>query len=258
MGIMEIPSVDLGSGTPLPMIGFGTWQLGGRQAYDSVRLALDCGYRHIDTATLYGNEEEVGRALRDSGLARDEVYLTTKLRPRDTGREQRILAQSLRALGTDHLDLWLVHWPPSDRELVPVWREFVAAQDKGLTRAIGVSNYSPQQIDLLAEQTGVRPAVNQIPWSPRRHDARLLEEHRRRGVVVEGYSPLKNTNLNDPVLTEIARAHGVTPAQVVLKWHLQHDIVILPRSGNRERIAQNLDLFAFDLTPAEITEIDEL
>lgn len=242
----------------LPMIGFGTWQLRGRQAYESVRHALNDGYRHIDTATLYGNEDEVGRALADSGIDRDEVYLTTKLRPQDAGREQRVLAQSLKALGTDHLDLWLVHWPPGRRELLSTWQELVAARDKGLTRAIGVSNYSIQQIDLLAEQTGVRPAVNQIPWSPREHDARLLAEHRERDVIVEGYSPLKNTDLRHPVLVEIAGRHGATPAQVVLKWHLQHDIVILPRSSNPERIRQNIDLDGFELDPAEMGRIDEL
>ncbi|MFC5744328.1 aldo/keto reductase [Actinomadura rugatobispora] len=253
-----IRTVNLPGGTALPLIGFGTWELRSKTAYESVRAALDIGYRHIDTATLYKNESEVGRAVKDGGVDREQVFITTKLRPQDARHARRALESSLRLLDTGYVDLWLIHWPPGRDALVPAWEELLAARDAGLARNVGVSNYSPAQIDLLTEATGRRPAVNQIPWSPGQHDPALLDEHRRRGVVVEGYSGLKNTDLNDPALTEIAQRHGVTPAQVVLRWHLEHDIVILPRSSHRERIAANFDLEGFDLTAEEVAAIDTL
>jgi 2,5-diketo-D-gluconate reductase A len=242
----------------MPMIGFGTWQLKPKVAYESVRAALEIGYRHVDTATLYQNEADVGRAVKDSGLDREQVFVTTKLRPGDARQARRTLESSLRLLGTDYVDLWLIHWPTGHDQLVPTWQELLSAKDAGLARNVGVSNYGPELIDLLTKETGQQPAVNQIPWSPGEHDADLLAEHRRRGVVVEGYSGLKNTDLNDPVLTEIAQRHGVTPAQVVLRWHLEHDIVILPRSSRRERVASNFDLAGFDLTTDEVAAIDGL
>lgn len=251
-------TVDLPGGTAMPLIGFGTWQLQGKAAYESVQTALEIGYRHVDTATLYQNESDVGRAVKDSGLDREQVFVTTKLRPQDARHARRTLESSLRLLDTDYVDLWLVHWPTSQDELVPTWQELLSAKHGGLVRNVGVSNFSPAMIDLVTKATGQQPAVNQIPWSPAQHDPALLEQHRRRGVVVEGYSGLKNTNLHNPVLTEIAQRHQVTPAQVVLRWHLEHDIVILPRSSRRERIAANFDLESFDLTAEEVTAIDSL
>ncbi|MBO3749233.1 aldo/keto reductase [Streptosporangiaceae bacterium NEAU-GS5] len=251
-------TVNLDGGTELPLIGFGTWQLNSKAAYEGVRAALEIGYRHVDTATLYQNESDVGRAVKDSGLDRGEVFITTKLRPNDARHARRTLESSLRLLATDYVDLWLIHWPPAQDQLVSTWQELLSAKEAGLARNVGVSNYSPTLIDALTKATGVRPPVNQIPWSPGEHDAGLLEEHRRRGVVVEGYSGLKNTDLRDPVLTRIAERHGVTAAQVVLRWHLEHGIVILPRSSRRERIAANFDLYGFDLTPDDVIAIDGL
>ncbi|TDD95383.1 aldo/keto reductase [Actinomadura rubrisoli] len=251
-------TVNLPGGTALPLIGFGTWQLRAKSAYESVRTALEIGYRHVDTATLYQNEADVGRAVKDSGVDREQVFVTTKLRPQDARHARRALESSLRLLDTGYVDLWLIHWPTGRDELVSTWQELLSARDAGLVRNAGVSNYSPALIDLVTEATGERPAVNQIPWSPAQHDPALLEEHRRRGVVVEGYSGLKNTDLRSPVLTEIAQRHGVTPAQVVLRWHLEHDIVILPRSSRRERIAANFDLEGFGLTKEDVTAIDAL
>ncbi|WP_225992718.1 aldo/keto reductase [Actinomadura rudentiformis] len=242
----------------LPLIGFGTWQLRGDTAYESVRAALEVGYRHVDTATLYQNESQVGRAVKDSGVDREQIFITTKLRPQDARHARRTLEASLRQLDTDYVDLWLIHWPTGRDELVSTWQELVSAKDAGLVRTVGVSNYSPAQIDLLTKATGQQPAVNQIPWSPGQHDPALLDQHRRRGVVVEGYSGLKNTDLRHPVLTGIAERHAVTPAQVVLRWHLQHDIVILPRSSRRERITANLDLEHLTLAAEDITAIDTL
>jgi 2,5-diketo-D-gluconate reductase A len=254
----EFPTTTLSAEVAMPMVGLGTWQLPGRRAYDAVRFALEVGYRHIDTATMYRNEAEVGRALRDSGLPRQAVFVTTKLPPGNVGRERQTIAASLRALGTDYVDLWLVHWPPGGGARPQTWRELLAVRDQGLARAVGVSNYGIRQLDELIGATGQAPAVNQIPWSPRQHDPRLLEDHHARGVAVEGYSPLRGSRLGDRVLTEVAAAHGVTPAQVVLRWHLQHGIVVIPKSANRERIAANIDLFGFSLSDEEVERIDAL
>jgi diketogulonate reductase-like aldo/keto reductase len=252
----DTPAVLITDGVEMPMIGFGTWQLNGRQAYDAVRRALEVGYRHIDTATMYGNEGEVGRALRDSGLDRREVFITTKLPPGKVGSERATLTESLRGLGTDHLDLWLIHWPPRrSGHSVRAWQEFRALRSEGLCRTIGVSNYSPEEIDELTKATGETPAVNQVPWSPADHDPRLLAAFGDRGVVVEGYSPLKNTNLRDKTLVRIAEAHGVTPAQVVLRWHVQLGIVVIPRSKRAERIESNFDLSGFSLTGEEMAQL---
>jgi 2,5-diketo-D-gluconate reductase A len=250
----DIPAVDLGGGVTMPMVGFGTWQLGGRRAYDPVRYALQVGYRHIDTATMYRNEHEVGQALRDSGLNRAEVFVTTKLPPGNAGRARATLSESLRALGTDYVDLW----PPRRPASVPLWREFLALRDEGLCRSVGVSNYGIAQIDELTAATGERPAVNQIPWSPSQYDPALLAAHADRGIAVEGYSSLKATRLRDPALTEIAARHQVTPAQVVLRWHLEHGITVIPKSAHPDRIKSNFDLFSFSLTPAEVARLDRL
>jgi len=250
--------VDLGNGIAMPMIGFGTWQLQGRSAYEATRHALHAGYRHIDTATMYRNEEQVGRAIADSGVDRADVFVTTKLPPGNAGRARATIEESLKALGTDYVDLWLVHWPPRGPSLVPLWRDFVAARDDGLTRAIGVSNYGIRQIDELTGATGEHPAANQIPWSPSRYDAGLLAAHGQRGVALEGYSPLKGTRLRDRALAEIAAEHGVTPAQVVLRWHIDTGVIVIPKSAHPERIEQNFDIFGFSLTPGEIARISNL
>ena len=254
----QIPVVRVSPDVDMPMLGFGTWQIQGWRAYESVQHALATGYRHIDTATIYRNEAEVGRALADSGLDRGDVFLTTKLPPGNAGRARATLTESLRALRTDYVDLWLIHWPPRERVSVPLWREFLAIRDEGLCRAVGVSNYSLPQIKELIGATGQRPAVNQIPWSPSRYDLALLAGHADRGVVVEGYSPLKGTRLRDRVLTEIAAAHGVTPAQVVLRWHIELGIIVIPKSVHPARIDENFDLFTFTLTPDEVTRINHL
>ncbi|MGO8956811.1 MAG: aldo/keto reductase [Streptosporangiaceae bacterium] len=255
----EVPSVALPGGRQLPLVGFGTWKLRGRAAHDAVVAALAAGYRHLDTATMYGNEAEVGQALRDSGIDRAEVFLTTKIRPSDGGRAGAVLQASLRALGTDYLDLWLVHWPPAriadNRQL---WHELVAFQAAGQVRDIGVSNYDLDQLDDLKAASGRAPSVNQVHWSPARFDPAILAGHQRRGVTLEGYSPLRDTNLDDPALTKIAAAHGVTAAQVVLRWHLEHGIPVIPKSSQPDRVRANFDLFGFRLSPAEVASIDAL
>lgn len=252
------PTVALAPAMAMPMVGFGTWQLTGTRCYHAVRYALEVGYRHLDTATIYGNEREVGRAVRDSGVPREEIFITTKLPPGAAGRARQTLQASLRALSSDYVDLWLIHWPPGGRAHPETWKELLAARDDGLARAVGVSNYATSQLDELSAATGETPQVNQIPWAPSLHDPAVLAEHRQRGVVLEGYSPLKRSNLRDPVLTEIAARHGVTPAQVVLRWHLEHQIVVIPKSATPERIAANFDLFGFSLAEDEVRRIDGL
>ncbi|GIF26927.1 diketogulonate reductase-like aldo/keto reductase [Actinoplanes tereljensis] len=255
---MTIPALPLGTDLAMPLLGFGTWQLRGEAAYKAVRAALDVGYRHLDTATMYGNEAEVGRALADSGVPRDQVFITTKLPPERAGKERATLADSLRLLGVDAVDLWLIHWPPSRGRSLPVWRSFAALRDEGLTRAIGVSNYDISDIEELVSETGVVPAVNQIRFGPTLWDSALVEAHRSRGVVVEGYSPFKTTNLHDPVLTRIAAAHDVDAARVVLRWHVQHEIVVIPKSASPERVATNFDIAGFTLTDQEMAAVDGL
>jgi diketogulonate reductase-like aldo/keto reductase len=254
---MSSPTVTLPDAVEMPLLGFGTWQIRGEDAYRAVRHALDVGYRHLDTATMYGNEEQVGRALRDSGVPREQVFVTTKLPPDRVGRERATLDASLRALGVAAVDLWLIHWPPAGGGSVPMWREVIAARDAGLTRAIGVSNYGVGGLDELATETGVRPAVNQIRWGPSLFDAQTLAQHRQRDVVLEGYSPFKTTNLSDPMLIGIARAHDVDPARVVLRWHLQHGVVVIPKSVTPQRIAGNAQL-DFVLSDDEMALIDAL
>jgi 2,5-diketo-D-gluconate reductase A len=242
----------------MPLLGFGTWQITGNAAYESVRDALEAGYRHLDTATMYGNEAEVGRALRDSGVPRDAVFVTTKIPPERAGRESATLDASLKALGVDAVDLWLIHWPPRRGRSVPIWRALLAERDAGRARSVGVSNYGVGEIDELTSATGVTPAVNQIRLGPSLYDPKVVAEHRERDVVVEGYSPFKTTNLHDPVLTRIASAHGVDPARVVLRWHVQHQIVVIPKSSTPERIASNARIDGFELTADEMRAIDSL
>jgi 2,5-diketo-D-gluconate reductase A len=253
-----IPALALSLGGSIPVLGFGTWQMQGTRCYDAVRSALDVGYRHIDTATMYENEAEVGRAIHDSGVPRDELFITTKLHPTHAKRAKQVMAESLSSLRTDHVDLWLIHWPPSDDLSVPTWRQLLETREAGFATAVGVSNYSPDQLDELIEATGVAPAVNQIPWSPRQHDERQLAHARARGIVIEGYSPLKGSDLADPILVEIAEAHRVTTPQVIFRWHVQRDVVVIPKSAHRDRIASNFDIWNFTLDDDELARIDAL
>jgi diketogulonate reductase-like aldo/keto reductase len=206
---------------------------------------------------MYGNEEPVGRALAASGLPRADVFVTTKMWPDRAGSERASIEESLEALGLEHVDLWLIHWPPGGAR-PDVWERFLEAEADGLARAVGVSNYSIAQLDQLAEATGRLPAVNQVEWGPALYDANTLEDHRARGVQLEGYSPLKTTDLRNRRLVEIAAAHDVTPAQVVIRWHVEHEIVVIPKSANADRIAENAGVFDFSLTEEEVAALDEL
>jgi 2,5-diketo-D-gluconate reductase A len=250
--------VRLAEGVSIPLIGFGTWQLDGADAYNGTRAALDIGYRHIDTATAYENEDRVGAALRDSGLGREDVFITTKLPPGNAGREAQTIDASLKALGVDFVDLWLVHWPPNRQATPDTWKALIQALEQGKTRAIGVSNYSIAQIDELIAATGRAPALNQIPWNPFLFNEREVTELQGRQVVLEGYSPLKRSDLGNPVLAEIAAVHGKTAAQVILRWHVEHGFVVIPRSRRQERIEENFAIFDFELSPEELGRLDAL
>ena len=242
----------------MPLLGFGTWQISNSDAPWATAAALEAGYRHIDTATAYRNEKGIGKALASVGVPRKSVFVTTKLPPDRAGRERRTLTESLTKLGLDYVDLWLVHWPPNGRAAPQVWEQFVLAQQDGLARAIGVSNYSLHQIDELTQATGMAPQVNQIRWGPPLYDLNVVAGLERRGVVLEGYSPFKVTNLNDPTLMSIASEHDATTAQVVVAWHTAHGFVVIPKSVRPERIAANASGVRIELTAEEVAAIDGL
>lgn len=258
MGTVPKEAAALPDGLQMPLLGFGTWQLEHEDAHDAVLVALDAGYRHLDTATIYHNEREVGAGLTDSGLPREEVFVTTKCPPRHVGRELRTLRTSLAMLRLDQVDLWLVHWSGGERDDLDLWRAFIQAQQEGLTRAIGVSNFSLRQIDDLTNETGVMPAVNQIEWNPLLFDRGVLEGHRQRGIVLEGYSALRGGTLDHPTIQAVAGRHDRTPAQVIIRWHLQHGVVVIPKSAHEERIRSNADIGDLVLSEDEMAELDSL
>jgi 2,5-diketo-D-gluconate reductase A len=242
----------------MPLLGFGTWQISNADAPTATAAALDAGYRHIDTATGYGNEAGIGRALRTASLPRDTVFLTTKMPPDNVGRERRTLEESLTKLGVDFVDLWLVHWPPHRQATPAAWEEFIRARQDGLTRSIGVSNYSLAQIDELTQATGVTPAVNQIRWGTSIYDPSVVSGLEERGVVLEGYSPFKASVLNDATLVTIASRHDASTAQIVVAWHVAHGFVVIPKSVHRERIVANAAGARIELTANEVAAIDDL
>ena len=207
---------------------------------------------------MYGNEAEVGRALTDSGVPRDDVFVTTKLPPERADRDRATIEDSLRRSDSTTSTCGSSTGRRAATAGLDTWREFLDIRDAGLTTTVGVSNYDLDQLDELVEATGEGPVVNQISWSPKRFDRTVLDGHRERGVVLEGYSPLKKTNLDDPTLVDIAGAHDVTPAQVVLRWHIEHETPVIPRSSKLERVVSNFDIFGFSLTPDEVARIDAM
>lgn len=258
---MTLPSqeaVPLRTGGAIPLVGFGTWRLSGRNSYEAVLHALATGYRHLDTATMYGNETEVGQAMRDGGLGREEIFLTTKLLQDDANNPAAAIDASLRRLGTGYVDLWLIHWPPGGRASPKTWEQVLTQRELGKTRAAGVSNYSTEQVDELIAATGDAPTVNQVRWSPAIYNPAFATESSERGVVLEGYSPFRATPLDDPRLVEVARQHGKSTAQVVLRWHIEHRVVVIPRSSNPKRIEENFDLWGWSLTTDEVALLDRL
>ncbi|MFJ1750671.1 aldo/keto reductase [Streptomyces sp. NPDC088116] len=256
-GAGRVPTADAG-GRAMPLIGFGTHPMRGDLATEAVLTAFSVGYRLVDTATRYRNEDAVGAALAATGVPRSDLFVTTKMPPDRVGGERLTLEQSLAALRCDYVDLWLIHWPPGGYPGVTSWREFVRARDEGLVRAIGVSNYSVELIDALHEETGVYPAVNQVQWGPADHDPGFAEAMRRRGVVLSAHSPLRSTDLDHPVLGGIARRHGCSVRDIVLAWNLHHKVAVTVKSAHRVRMERNLSAVGIALSPADVEAIDGL
>jgi 2,5-diketo-D-gluconate reductase A len=251
-------TVALTAGSAMPLLGFGTWQIKGDDAVRATATALEAGYRHIDTATVYGNEGEVGRALAESGVPRGDVFVTTKCPPRKAGHELDTLKESLDLLQTDHVDLWLIHWPGDGSSNTDIWRAFGEAREIGLAREIGVSNFDDALLDEVTEATGITPAVNQIEWSPLLYDAATVAAHRERGIVLEGYSALRGGTLDHPTILQIAERKGRTAAQVIIRWHLQHGFVVIPKSVDPERIRSNAHVAGFTLGDDDMAALDAL
>ena len=250
----------LAGGVEMPVLGLGVWLTqAGQEAEQAVAWALEAGYRHVDTAQAYENEASVGAALRASGVPRDEVFVTTKFLPsqRDPERE---LEGSLERLGLDRVDLYLVHWPlPRLDRYVESWLVMEELRAEGLATSIGVSNFLPEHLDRLAAASSTVPAVNQIELHPRDPQHAQRADDARRGIVTEAWSPLAMGGLlGEPVLAAVGQRHGVTPAQVVLRWHVQQGIVTIPKAGHVDRLRANLDVFDFTLTPDDLARIATL
>jgi 2,5-diketo-D-gluconate reductase A len=257
-----VPTVTLSDGEQIPQLGFGVFQVPPQETADIATRALLAGYRHIDTAAAYGNEAGVGQAVHAAGLQRDDVYITTKCFNDDHGFEQakRALHASLKQLEMDHVDLYLIHWPvPSVDKYVETWQALVELKRDGLTRSIGVSNFQAEHLERIIAETGVAPVINQVELHPRFQQTGLRREHADLGIVTEAWSPLAQGKvLDDPALIAIAETHGVTTGQVTIRWHLQLGNVVIPKSATQERIEQNLDVFGFTLSAAEMGAIAEL
>jgi diketogulonate reductase-like aldo/keto reductase len=247
----------LGDGNEIPLLGLGVWQVpDGPECENAVRWALELGYRHIDTAQAYGNEASVGRALRDSGVPREDVFVTTKFYPARKDPEAEA-QRSLERLGVDSVDLYIIHWPQGGPTWA--WDGMQRAREQGYARSIGVSNFSLAEIDELLAVADIPPGVNQVQFSPFEYRRRLLEGCEERGIVLEAYSPLgTGRHLGDKRVAEIASRVGRTPAQVLIRWCLQRDLVVLPKSTHRERIEENAQVFDFTLSGEDMAALDAL
>ncbi|HTU87745.1 MAG TPA: aldo/keto reductase [Solirubrobacteraceae bacterium] len=247
----------LNDGNELPLLGLGVWQVpNGPECVNAVRWALELGYRHIDTAQAYGNEESVGQGLRESGVPREEIFLTTKFFPRH--RDPVAEAEnSLRRLGVDQVDLYIIHWPQGGPTWA--WPGMEQARERGYARSIGVSNFDVEELERVSSAGSVVPAVNQVQFNPFAYRRALLEDCDQRGVVLEAYSPLgTGRHLGDKTIARIAETVGRTPAQVLLRWCVQRDLPVLPKSTHRDRIAENAQIFDFELSDEDIAALDAL
>lgn len=254
-------TVELNNGVEVPLLGLGVYQSSpGKVTRDAVKFALESGYRLVDTARIYGNEQDVGSALRESGVKRDEVFVTTKLWNSDHGHDSAIRAceESLRRLGLKHLDLYLIHWPVTGLRNES-WKAMDTLLNDGKCRAIGVSNYTIQHLNELFSNSDVVPAVNQVEFHPFLYQQKLLEHCRSHGIQLEAYSPLtRGERLDHPKVAEVAKRHGRTPAQVLIRWNLQHSVVAIPKSVKKERILENSRVFDFQLSPDDMRALDSL
>jgi 2,5-diketo-D-gluconate reductase A len=262
--ITDVPQIQLNDGHRIPQLGFGVFQIDPEETVDAVTCALETGYRHIDTAEMYGNEREVGEAIRRSGLDRGEVFVTSKLnnsfhRPDDA---RRAFEGTLEALGFDHVDLFLIHWPlPTlyDGDFVSTWKTLEEFAADGRSRSIGVSNFQVEHLERLAGETGTVPAVNQIELHPYLQNREVRAYDEEHGIATEAWAPIaKGEVMNDEAIREIADRVGRTPAQVTLRWHIQRGNIIFPKSVTPERIRENIQIFDFELEEHDLERIDEL
>jgi 2,5-diketo-D-gluconate reductase A len=262
MSLLNIPVIELNDGSKIPQLGLGVFLVDPGETERNVSEALEVGYRHIDTAAIYGNEAEVGAAIAKSGIARDELFITTKLW-NNRQHDVRVAAEeSLEKLGLEQVDLYLVHWPvPEQATFVRAWEQMIELRDAKLARSIGVSNHEIEHLERIIASTGVVPAANQIELHPEHQRRELTAYCRANGIAVEAWGPLaqgKSTLLTLPAITAAAAAHDKTPAQVVLRWHIQNGSIVFPKTSRRERMIENADLFDFVLTDDEHVAITVL
>ncbi|PFG62704.1 2,5-diketo-D-gluconate reductase A [Thioclava sp. ES.031] len=259
---MSVPTLTLNDGIKIPQLGLGVWKMDDADAPAIIENALDAGYRHIDTAAAYGNEAGVGRGIAQSGVAREDIFVTSKLWNDRQGYDEtkRAFDETMGKLGFDYLDLYLIHWPmPAKDKYVEAWKALIELRDAGRIRAIGVSNFLPDHLERLIEETGEAPAINQIELHPRFQQAAQREVHEKLGITTECWSPLgQGEALSNPILTEIAARYGKSAAQVTLSWQIQLGCVTIPKSANHERMRENIDVFDFELTEGEMAQIKDI
>ncbi|RFC71344.1 aldo/keto reductase [Streptomyces sp. AcE210] len=261
--VSKVPPIILNNGVEMPQLGFGVWQVPDAEAEKAVATALEAGYRSIDTAAIYGNEEGTGKAIAASGIAREKLFVTTKLWNADQGYDATLRAfdASLDKLGLDYLDLYLIHWPlPSKDSYVDTYKAFEKIYADGRAKAIGVSNFLPEHLERLIGETSIIPAVNQIELHPHLQQRAAREFHAEQGIATEAWSPLGQGKglLEVPAIVAIAQKHGRTPAQIVLRWHVQLGNVVIPKSVTPSRIVENIDVFDFELDVEDIAAISAL
>lgn len=259
----KVPPIILNNGVEMPQLGFGVWQVPDDEAEKAVATALEAGYRSIDTAAIYGNEEGTGKAIAASGVAREELFVTTKLWNADQGHDATLRAfdTSLEKLGLDYVDLYLIHWPvPSKDAYVDTYKAFEKIHADGRAKSIGVSNFLPEHLERLTGETSIIPAVNQIELHPHLQQRAAREFHAEQGIATEAWSPLGSGRglLEVPAIVAIARKHGRSPAQIVLRWHIQLGNIVIPKSVTPSRIKENIDVYGFELDPEDMAAISAL
>lgn len=255
-------TIKFADGHVIPQVGLGVWQTPNETADSAVRTALETGYRHIDTAAIYGNEEGVGKGIKSSGVAREDIFLTTKLWNDEQGYESTLRAfdQSVKKLGTDYVDLYLIHWPSPHRDLyLDTWKAFLKLQEEGRVKSIGVSNFCPEHLEKIIKETGVTPVINQVELHPDFQQTELRAFHDQHGIITQSWSPLgRGKLLEHSDVAAIARKHGRTAAQVVIRWHMDQGLVVIPKSANPDRIKENFHVFDFKLDADDMENLAKL